>query len=53
MVKKDIEILEDMVTSLVDLMVEKGVITQTEFEDKVKQKLENNKDLTRFEDLED
>jgi|GEM_PF-6205389 t-SNARE complex subunit (syntaxin) len=44
MVKKDIEILEDMVTSLVDLMVEKGVITQTEFEDKVKQKLENNQE---------
>lgn len=52
MVKKDIEILEDMLTSLVDLLVEKGAITQEEYEAKVKEKLENAKDLTKFEELE-
>jgi len=52
MVKEDIEILEDMLTSVVDLLVEKGLITQEEYEAKVKEKLENNKDLTQFEELE-
>lgn len=52
MVKEDIEILEDMLTSLVDILVEKGVLTQEEFESKVKERLENVEDLTRFEELE-
>jgi len=50
-INKDIEIL-DMLTSLVDLLVENGAITQEEFEAKVKERLENVKDLTRFEELE-
>ncbi|MBM4241033.1 MAG: nitrile hydratase subunit beta [Euryarchaeota archaeon] len=41
-----------MLTSLVDLLVENGAITQEEFEAKVKERLENVKDLTRFEELE-
>jgi DNA-binding HxlR family transcriptional regulator len=53
MTKKDIEILDDMLTALVDLLVEKGVITQEEYDSKVKQRLEETKGLTRFEDLED
>lgn len=52
MVKEDIEILEDMLTSLVDLLVEKGLITQEEYEAKVKERLENIEKLTRFEELE-
>ena len=53
MVKEDIEILENMLTSLVDLLVEKGVITQEEYEAMVKGKLESTEDLTRFEELEE
>ena len=53
MVKEDIEILEDMLTSLVELLVEKGVITQKEYESKVKERLEDSEDLTRFEELEE
>lgn len=53
MVKKDIEILEDMLTSLVDILVEKNVLTQEEFEAKVKERLEKVEDLTRFEELEE
>jgi len=53
MVKKEIEILEDMLTSLVDVLVEKGVITQEEYEDKVKERLKLVEDLTRFDELED
>ncbi len=50
---KDVEILDDMLTALVDLLVEKGIITQEEYDTKVKQRLDETKDLTRFDDLED
>lgn len=53
MVKKEIEVFEDMLTSLVDLLVEKGIITQGEYEEKVKNKLTDSEELTRFEDLKD
>lgn len=52
MVERDIQILEDMLTALVDLLVERGVITQQEYETKVKSLLEESAGLTRFEDLE-
>ena len=42
-----------MLTSLVDLMVEKGMITQEEFEAKVKEKIKNAEELTRFDELEE
>jgi hypothetical protein len=52
MVSEDLEILDDMLTSLVDLLVEKGIITQEEYEAKVRTALEESAGLTRFEDLE-
>lgn len=39
---KDIEMLEARLTAVVDLLVESGVINLTEFEDKVKEKLQSN-----------
>jgi len=51
MVSKDVEILEDMLTSLVDLLIEKGLITQEEYETKVKGILIKSEGLTRFDDL--
>jgi hypothetical protein len=53
MTQKSIEILDGMLTSLVDLLVEKGIITPEEYDSKVKQHFEETKDLTRFEDLEE
>lgn len=53
MEEEDFEILEDMLTALVDLLVEKGVITQEEYEEKVKERLKLSKELTRFDDLEE
>lgn len=38
MLKEDIEILKDILTSLVDLMVVKGVITQIELKIELKKK---------------
>ena len=53
MVSKEVEMLEDMLTSLVDLLVEKGLITQEEYEAKVRVMLEESEGLTRFDDLDD
>jgi polyhydroxyalkanoate synthesis regulator phasin len=52
MVSEDVEILSDMLTALVDILVEKGLITQEEYEDRVKILLEESAKLTRFDDLE-
>jgi hypothetical protein len=41
MLKEDIEILDDMIGTLVDLLVEKEIITHEEYESKVKQRLKN------------
>lgn len=51
MVSKEIETLDDMLTALVDLLVEKGLITQEEYETKVRKLLEESVGLTRFDDL--
>ena len=51
MVEESVQMLDDMLTALVDLLVEKGLITQEEYEDKVKSILEESKGLTRFDDL--
>lgn len=53
MVSEDVEILGDMLTALVDILVEKGIITQEEYEDRVKLLLEESAGLTRFDDLEE
>lgn len=51
MVQKDIEVLEDMLTALVDILVEKEIITQKEYEDRVRLILKESTTLTRFDDL--
>lgn len=51
MVDEDIETLDDMLTALVDLLVEKGIITQEEYEAKVRMVLDESAGLTRFDDL--
>lgn len=42
MLNEDIEILDDMIGTLVDLLVEKEIITHEEYESKVKQRLKND-----------
>jgi hypothetical protein len=41
MLREDIEILDDMIGTLVDLLVEKGIIKHEEYESEVKQRLKN------------
>ena len=41
-IAKEIDVFDDMITSLVELLEEKDIITQEEWEKKIKAKLERN-----------
>ena len=45
--------LDKMITALVELLEEKGILEYEEWENKIREKLEEVKGLTKFEDLED
>ena len=47
--EETVEMLDTMLTSLAEVLSEKGVITQEEWESKIKKKL--NRNLTNFKDL--
>lgn len=51
MVKEDIEILEDMLMTLVDLLVENGIINQEEYDERVEKRVIASEKLTKFKDL--
>jgi len=38
-VTEEIDLLDDMLSSLVDLLIEKGVITEEEYEKRIKEKV--------------
>lgn len=48
---KDVEIVEEMITSLVELLEEKGIIKEHEFDKKLKERLKESSKLTKFDDL--
>jgi len=50
-IEKELDLLDIMLTSLVSLLEEKGVITQEEWEKKIKQRIEG-KPSKSFRDLE-
>jgi len=44
--------LDKMITSLVELLEEKGILTYEEWEVKIRKSIESSIGLTKFEDLE-
>ncbi|MCD6092531.1 MAG: hypothetical protein J7J38_00745 [Candidatus Aenigmarchaeota archaeon] len=48
-IKEELEMLDDTLSALVDLLIEKGIITDEEWEEKVKEKSEENKKLNELE----
>jgi len=50
-VKDEMDLLDDMLASLVELLEEKGVITQEEWEKKIQAKIEKAKGMTSFRNL--
>jgi len=45
--------LDKMITSLVELLEEKGILEYEEWENKLRKKLDSVNRLTKFEDLEE
>ncbi|MGB8215899.1 MAG: hypothetical protein WCE94_01235 [Candidatus Methanoperedens sp.] len=45
--------LDKMITSLVEILEEKGILTYEEWEVRIRKKIEEAKGLTKFEELED
>jgi len=50
--KEEVKILEEMISSLTDLLIEKGIITDEEYNKKVKDKIKQAKELKDVDDLE-
>ena len=49
--KDDVEILEEMITSLVELLEDKGLIKEGDWDKRLREKIKKKKRLTRFEEL--
>ena len=52
-IEDEIDHLDKMITALVELLDEKGVILYDEWESKIREKIESVKGLTKFKDLDD
>jgi len=50
-IAEEVDVFDDMLTALVELLEEKGVLTQEEWEEKIKKKIEEGKGKTKFRDL--
>ena len=51
MLKEDIEILDNMIGTLIDLLVKKEIITHEEYESNVKQRLTNLEQI-KYDEIE-
>ena len=49
----EIDHLDKMITSLVEILEEKGILAYEEWENRIREKIEATKGLTKFEDLDD
>jgi len=50
-IAEEVDVFDDMLTALVELLEEKGVLTQEEWEEKIKKKIEESKGKTKYRDL--
>ena len=48
---EEMDVFDDMLSALVELLEEKGVLTQEEWEERMKKKNEESKGKTKFRDL--
>jgi predicted transcriptional regulator of viral defense system len=50
-VAEEIDVLDDMLSALVEVLEEKGILTQEEWEARIRVKTEKNKGKVSFRDL--
>jgi DNA-binding MarR family transcriptional regulator len=48
---EEIDVLDDMLSALVEVLEEKGMLTQEEWEKRIKAKVEKNRGKVSFRDL--
>jgi lipoate-protein ligase A len=48
---EEIDVLDDMLSALVEVLEEKGILTQEEWEKRIKAKIKENKGKISFRDL--
>lgn len=50
-IAEEVDVFDDMLSALVEILEEKGILTQKEWEERIKKKIEEGKDKTKFRDL--
>ena len=50
-IAKEVDTLDDMLTALVELLDEKGVLTQTEWEGKIRQKVTESEESQSYREI--
>ena len=50
-IAEEVDVFDDMLTALVELLEDKGILTQEEWENKIKTKIEESKGKTKFREL--
>jgi len=50
-IAEEVDVFDDMLSALVELLEEKGVLTQEEWEERIKEKTEEGKGKNKFRDL--
>lgn len=50
-IAKEIDLFDDMLTSLVEILEEKGILFQEEWESKIKAKIEKKKNKRSYRDI--
>lgn len=50
-IAEEVDTFDDMLTALVELLEEKGVLTQEEWENKIKSKIEKRSKSTSYRDI--
>lgn len=50
-IAEEIDVFDDMLTSLVEILEEKGILTQNEWENRIKEKTEKRSKLKSYRDI--
>lgn len=50
-IAEELDVLDDMLTALVELLEEKGLLSQEEWEEKIKAKIEQARGKTKYRNL--
>ena len=50
-IAEEVDVFDDMLSALVELLEEKGILTQEEWEERIKTKIEKAKSKTKYRDL--